>query len=202
MATQQKSQSHSFSSILLVCILFGTLAILAFVPINIFEAVRTVEQANIREWLGKDADQWVMLRIFDVLQLTNHEAAKSFGDLAVSGNYKIDTWLMQRVYATVVWVHLVAYRVGVLLMWCAFGIPVLLAVVYDGYMRREISKTNFSSQSPMLHKSGIDVFRLSVALMAAWLFVPWHISMLVAPTGIFIIGVAAWLWISNAPKRM
>jgi len=79
---------------------------------------------------------------------------------------------------------------------------VLLAAIYDGYMRREISKTNFSSQSPMLHKSGIDVFRAAIALMVAWLLIPWHTSMLVAPTGFFIIGAAAWLWISNAPKRM
>lgn len=202
MATQQKQQSRSFASILLVCILLGTLAILAFVPINVFEGVRAAEQTSIKEWLGRDVDQWVMLHIFDVLQLANHEAAKSFGDLAVSGNDKIDGWLMQRVYATLVWVHLVAYRIGVLVMWAAFGVPVLLAVMYDGYMRREISKTNFSSQSPMLHKSGIDVFRASVVLMTAWLVIPWHITMLIAPTGIFIMGVAAWLWISNAPKRI
>lgn len=202
MATQRKAEGHSFASIVLVCVIFGALAILVFVPVNVFETVRAVEQNSIRNWLGNEADQWVMLRIFDVLRITNQEATKSIGELALSGNHKIDSWLVQRVYATLVWVHLVAYRSGVLLMWAAFGVPVLLAAIYDGYMRREISKTNFSSRSPMLHKSGIDVFRAAIALMVAWLLIPWHTSMLVAPTGFFIIGAAAWLWISNAPKRM
>ncbi len=201
MATQ-KENKHSFASVLIVIILFGSLAIMAFVPVNIFEQVRATEQQSIKTWLGQEADQWVMLRIFDVLQMANDEAAKSLGSTAVSGNHKIDGWLMQRVYASLVWLHVVMYRSGVLLMWLAFGIPVVLATVFDGYMRREISKTNFSSQSPVLHKSGIDVFKVSMALLIGWVFIPWHISMLVAPLGIFAIGAAAWLWISNAPKRI
>lgn len=201
MATQ-KDNKHSFASVLLIIVLFGTLAVLALVPAHVFESVRDAEQNSIQRWLGQEADQWVMLRIFEMLQLANRETTQAIETVAFSGNDKIDGWLLQRVYAGLVWVHVVLYRGGVLLMWLGFGIPVVLATVMDGYLRREISKTNFSSQSPVLHKSGIDVFKVSCALLVAWMFIPWHITMLMAPIGIFAIGAAAWLWISNAPKRM
>lgn len=85
MATQRKPEGHSFASIVLVCVIFGALAILVFVPVNVFETVRAVEQNSIRNWLGNEADQWVMLRIFDVLRITNQEATKSIGELALWG---------------------------------------------------------------------------------------------------------------------
>lgn len=198
----QKENKHSFASILLVLVLFGTLGVLVLVPVHVFESVRVSEQDSIQNWLGHEADQWVMLRIFDILQLANHEMMQVIDGVAISGNNKIDGWLIQRVYASLVWAHVVLYRGGVLLMWLAFGIPVVLATFIDGYLRRQISKTNFSSQSPVLHKSGMDIFKASSALLVSWMLIPWHITMLAAPFGIFTIGAAAWLWISHAPKRI
>ena len=201
-AQSSKENKHSFASIILVLVLFGSLAVLVFVPVGIFESVRDSEQASIQNWLGQEADQWVMLQIFEFLQAVNREANQALDSAAFTGNDKIDGWFSQRIYATLVWGHVVLYRSGVLLMWGVFAIPVVLATVMDGYWRREISKTNFSSQSPVLHKSGMDTTKATLALMLAWVFIPWHISMVVAPIGIFTIGAAAWLWISNAPKRI
>lgn len=201
-AQSSKENKHSFASIILVLVLFGSLAVLVFVPVGIFESVRDSEQASIQNWLGQEADQWVMLQIFEFLQAVNREANQALDSASFTGNHKIDGWFSQRIYATLVWGHVVLYRSGVLLMWGVFAIPVVLATVMDGYWRREISKTNFSSQSPVLHKSGMDTTKATLALMLAWVFIPWHISMVVAPIGIFTIGAAAWLWISNAPKRI
>lgn len=203
MASQSpKENKHSFASIVMVLVIFGSLAVLVFVPVGTFESVRTSEQASITSWLGQDADQWIMLRIFKFLQAVNQEATQALDSASFTGNNKIDGWFSQRIYAALVWGHVVLYRSGVLLMWGVFAIPVVLATVMDGYWRREISKTNFSSQSPVLHKSGMDATKTTLALMFAWVFIPWHISMVVAPIGFFSIGAAVWLWISNAPKRI
>lgn len=202
MATAQKENKHSFLSVLLVIVLFGSVAVLALLPVHVFENVRNAEQISIQTWLGEEVDQWIMMRIFEVLALANSEAKESLASVAISGNAKIDDWMMQRVYASLVWLHVVLYRSGLLLMWLAFGIPVVLATVVDGHFLREIRKTSFTSQSPVLHKSGLDIFKLAVSLIVAWIFIPWHITMLVAPIGILTIGGAAWLWISNAPKRI
>ena len=202
MATSPKENKHSFASVLMIIVLFGSLAVLALVPVHIFETVRNAEQDSIQRWLGQEVDQWIMMRIFDVLELANHEAKESLASTAISGNAKIDGWLMQRTYAALVGLHVVLYRSGVLLMWCAFGIPVIFATVVDGHFLREIRKTSFTSQSPVLHKSGLDLFKTAIALLVAWVFMPWHITMLAAPIGVFTTGVSAWLWISNAPKRI
>lgn len=201
MATS-KEKTHSLASILLISIIFGSIAVLVFIPVDVVERVRAVEQASIVRWLGMDADQWIMLKIFDFLQGINNQAHELIDSTDLTGNAKIDSWGMQRMYAALVWLHIVVYRVGVLLMWLAFGIPVIMVTLADGYLKREISKTNFSSQSPVLHKSGMDAFKGVTVLLLGWVLIPWYLSMLSAPLGIFVISAAGWIWISNAPKRI
>lgn len=199
---QPKENKHSILSVVLVIVMFGGLAVMALVPVPIFEAVRNAEQASIQSWLGQEADLWVMKTIFSLLEMVNHEAHQVLASAAISGNQKIDAWVMQRIYANMVWAHVVLYRIGVFVMWAAFGIPIIGAMIADGYLRREISKTNFSSQSPVLHKSGLDAFKWSIAAAIVWCVIPWHLSMVIAPLVIVTTGAGAWLWIANAPKRI
>ncbi len=202
MATAQKENKHSFASILLVVVMLGSLASLVFIPVETFQAVREVEQAQIRKWLGNETDQWIMIKIVDLLQWLNTEGGHYIDKSEVSGNSKIDSWVLQRVYAALVWGHFVLYRAGLLVMWLCFGIPLLAAALLDGHYQREIRKATFSSQSPALHKSGLDAAKLTIALVIAWLFIPYHITMLVAPFGIAVTGIAGWIWYANMQKRM
>lgn len=201
MATQ-KENKHSLASILVVIIMLGSLASLAFIPLKTFELVRSQEQAQIRHWLGDDTDQWIMNNIIDLLQWINTEGTKSIEDVHVGVNSKINSWVLQRVYAALVWGHVVLYRVGLLAIWMCFGVPLMAAAIMDGHYQREIRKATFSSQSPVLHKSGIDMAKFSVAMMVCWIFIPYHISMMVAPIGIALTGAAAWIWLANMQKRM
>ena len=197
-----KENKHSFVSVLVVIVMLGTLAFLAFIPGETFNAVRASEQAQIKSWLGNETDQWIMLKIFDFLQLANTEADKALASASVTGNAKMDTWLVGRVYAALVWSHVVLYRSGILLMWLGFGVQLMLAVLLDGHYRWRISRTSFSSQSPVLHAKGIDLSKSAFAMMVVWLFVPIHITMLVAPFSIAAAAFAGWLWIANMQKRL
>lgn len=201
-SASQKENKHTFTSIAVVIVLFGSMAALVFIPVEVFELVRSREQAQIRSWLGNETDQWIMLRIIDMLMWVNNEAFGSIESAQVSGNGKIDGWITQRLYAAVVWSHVVFYRGGFILMWGAFAVPLLAAMYMDGHYQREKRKAMFSSQSPMLHKHGIDMMRAAAGILILWLFIPWHITMLIAPFVYALIGLAGWLWISNMQKRL
>lgn len=90
MATKQSSSDgkHTFASLLLV-VLFGLLAVLALVPIDIFQAVRAREQLQIVNWFGQETDQWIMDKIFEVLTWMNTEAGQLMEASAASGVQKI-----------------------------------------------------------------------------------------------------------------
>lgn len=202
MAAPPKENKHSFASIMVVLVLFGTMAALAFIPAETFQAVRAKEQEQIRNWLGHETDQWIMLQILDLLQWANREAGASLDSASLTGSSKIDAWVIQRVYAALVWCHVVMYRGGLLVMWLAFGIPLMLAMALDGHYQREISKASFSSQSPVLHKRGVDLSKAAIAIVVVWLFIPYHITMLVAPVGILMTAIAGWIWVANMQKRL
>lgn len=203
MATNSpKEQKHTLASITLVLLMFGTLAALAAIPVQSFEAVRSAEQTQIREWLGPETDQWIMLKIFEWLQWVNSEAASALESSQVTGHAKIDGWLVQRVHAILIWCHVVLYRAGFLLMWGGFAIPVIAAAFMDAHYQREISKATFRSQSPVMHKYGIDASKITVIALIAWLFIPAYITMFVAPSAMLLVAFAGWVWISNKQKRL
>ena len=204
MATKQSSSDgkHTFASLLLVVVLFGSLAVLALVPIDIFQAVRAREQLQIVNWLGQETDQWIMDKIFEVLTWMNTEAGQLMEASAASGVQKIDSWLVQRVYAATVWGHVILYRLGMIFMWTAFALPCMFAAFVDGHYQRQIAKASFSSQSPLMHKYGMDLGKLVLAVLVAWLFVPMYVSTLIAPLAIVAFSIAWWLWVANLQKRL
>lgn len=201
MATQ-KENKHSFASIIVVLVMLGSLASLVFIPLKTFEHVRAQEQAQIKSWLGDETDQWIMSSIVDLLQWLNTEGTKSLDEVPVGGNSKINSWVIQRVYAALVWGHVVLYRGGLLAIWLFFGVPLVAAAIMDGHYQREIRKATFSSQSPVLHKSGIDMAKFTFAMLISWIFIPIHITMMVAPLSIALTGASAWIWLANMQKRM
>lgn len=202
MATSQKENKHSFASIALVIVIFGGMAALALIPVEVFQMVRMKEQEQILSWLGQETDLWIMMKIVHLLQWANNEASGSLDMMQISGNAKIDGWMAQRLHAGLIWSHVVFYRGGFMLMWGVFAIPLLIAMYMDGHYQREKRKAMFSSQSPVMHKYGIDMMKGAVGVLILWIFIPWHITMLIAPLIYVSIGIAGWLWISNMQKRM
>ncbi|CAN7642607.1 DUF4400 domain-containing protein [Acidovorax sp. LjRoot129] len=202
MAAQQKEKKHSLASVMLVIVIFGAFAVMLLVPLPVFNAVRDAEQRQLVSWLGTDTHQWVMNQIFDVLEAINKEVTAAFVSSELSGNEKIDRWVMTRAYAGTVWAHVILYRCGMLAMWTIFALPCMFAAMSDGHFRRQISKASFTSQSPMLHKRGVDLAKLVAALLVAWLFAPIYVSTWVAPFAIVGLSFAWWLWVANLQKRL
>ena len=143
-----------------------------------------------------------MGQIFGLLEWVNHAIANAFDTTELSGNEKIDRWLMERAFAGVVWAHVVLYRSGMIMMWALFALPCILAALVDGHYRRQIAKASFSSQSPMLHKRGVDMAKVCGISLVAWVFVPIYVSTWVAPLAIVGLSFAWWLWIANLQKRL
>lgn len=187
---------------MLVIVIFGAFAVMLLVPLPVFNAVRDAEQRQLVSWLGTDTHQWVMNQIFDVLEAINKEVTAAFVSSELSGNEKIDRWVMTRAYAGTVWAHVILYRCGMLAMWTIFALPCMFAAMSDGHFRRQISKASFTSQSPMLHKRGVDLAKLVAALLVAWLFAPIYVSTWVAPFAIVGLSFAWWLWVANLQKRL
>lgn len=202
MASKQPEGKHSFASILLLVIIFGSIAIMTLVPIETFQKARIQEQEQIVKWLGGDSDQWIMGKIVDLLNDTDQKTFDFIDKAAVSGNQKIDRWMMRRVHALNIWLHLILYRVGMIGLWFVFLVPCLLAAFCDGYYQRQIAKASFRSQSPILHKSGIRIAQSVMALVLVWFFVPVHVPTVVAPVFIAAFSFAGWIWMANLQKRL
>jgi len=200
MATKQPEGRHSFASIMLIIILFGSIAVMAFVPVKAFDEARKAEQEQIIQWLGSDSDQWIMSRIVDALQDVNKITEKNIDRATISGNGKIDSWIVQRLYAISIWLNLILYRIGMIGMWCVFVIPCMAASIIDGYYQRQIAKATFKSQSPILHQSGVKIAHAVVALVLLWMFVPIHVPTVVAPVFIAVFSFAGWVWMTNLQK--
>lgn len=175
---------------------------MTLVPVGAFQKARALEQGQIISWLGDDSDQWIMNKIVDVSRAINTETGKYIDKTAVSGNAKIDSWMVSRVYAISIWAQLMLYRVGMIGMWLVFLIPCLMAAIFDGFYQRQIAKASFRSQSPILHRSGIRIAHAVIALVLLWLFVPVHIPTVVAPIFVATLSFAGWIWMTNLQKRL
>ena len=204
MASKKSSDGkHSFASIILIIVLFGSLLIAALVPEQTFEAVRAKEQAQIVSRLGEDTDQWILDRIFRWLETVNAEAGNYLEQKeSFVGKPAIDQWMVHRVYAITIWAHVILYRMGMLILWLAFALPCMLAAFTDGFYQREISKASFTSQSPVRHKAGLEMVKLISMLMLLWIFMPVFISIIIAPVAIAAGSFAWWMWMSNMQKRL
>lgn len=203
MATKSSAEGkHSFASIMIVVILFGSLAVLALVPVDVFQVLRHQEQKQLVTWLGAESDQWIMERILDALEWINSESGRVMEDAIVSGNRKIDAWMINRIHAATIWTHVIMYRVGMIIMWTAFALPCLMAAYIDGYFERQVAKASFTSQSPRLHKAGVDMMKFVSAALVAWIFAPVFVSILVAPIAIGTLSFAWWVWMANLQKRI
>lgn len=202
MASKNNEKKASLGALILVIVVFGTIGILLLLPLPLFQAVREAEQRQIISWLGADTDNWIMGQIIDLLRSINTEITDLYEQRDSSGNEKLDRWLLERTFAATVWMQVIFYRGGMLLLWMLFALPCMAAAVVDGHYRREIAKATFSSQSPMMHRRGMQLAKAVSVVMVAWLFVPVFVSTWVAPVAIAGLSYALWLWIGNLQKRM
>ncbi len=199
MARQVSKKQGEWGSFVAVMLIAGLIAAWALIPARVLEETWQAEQQQMSAWAGETASRWVMAQAADSLGGTAREAAKAANDL---GGSQIEKWLTDRIYASLIWANVVAYRAYALMMWALLGIPLILAASVDGFYVREIRKTAFISQSPIRHKIGIHFFRLVSIAMVLWLFLPAPMPIIAAPAVVCFMAISLWLWVGNLQKRL
>jgi hypothetical protein len=193
---QRNDEWGRFIAILLT---IGFIAAWALIPSKVLESTWAAEQQQMTTWAGDTVNRWVLSQATDMLSGTAKDALAAANDLGTS---QIERWLMDRIYASFLWISLIVYRAYALLMWGLLGIPLILAASVDGFYVREIRKTSFISQSPIRHKIGIHFFRLVTIGMLVWLCLPAPAPLVAAPAVILFAAASLWLWVSNLQKRL
>ena len=196
---QPVRKQNEWGAFVTIILMVGVLVCWALIPARVLESSWRTEQEKMALWAGDSTHRWIGAQAGDVLNQVARQGERAAGGL---GNSQIDSWLMGRVYVTLLWASLIVYRAYALLMWGLIGIPLILAAAADGFLIREIRKHSFVSQSPIRHKIGIHFFRLITVAMVVWLCLPIPAPIFVAPAVICFMAFSLWLWASNLQKRL
>lgn len=200
MASNQRTRAQGeWGGFIATILLVGFVAAWALIPSRALEETWLAEKRQMAVWAGETTSHWILSQAAEFMSGAAREAAKAANDLGVS---KIEKWLTDRIYASLLWANLVVYRAYALMMWALLGIPLILAASVDGFYVREIRKTAFISQSPMRHKIGVHFFRLVSIAMVLWLFLPIPMPIIAAPAVVCFMALSLWLWVGNLQKRL
>lgn len=101
------------------------------------------------------------------------------------------------------WLFYVAfYRAAVIAVWLPYAIPVLAAALWDGWIRRRISKWRFEFSSPMRHRYASRGAGGLVLLAAMIPVLPLPIPPLAIPFALGVLAVTARFWVASIQKRV
>ncbi|GLW61525.1 hypothetical protein Hthe01_18740 [Hydrogenophilus thermoluteolus] len=192
---QQGSWGAFFATLALIVLM----ATWAFVPAKVVEEAWQSEQRQVLAIAGERSDAWIKSQVAGLLADAARAAAQDAGKLGDSG---LERWLKGRIYMSVLWLSLIAYRASELLMWMLLGIPLILAASVDGFYVREIRKTAFISQSPIRHKIGVHFFRFVSIATIVMLLMPLPLPIITAPAVVVFFAISLWLWMANLQKRI
>lgn len=195
-----RGQQRSALGWMALLLYLGVVALLLLLPpAFVFHAVDG-EQRMTQLFLGIPADTWITHQIASNLAAVTGLAT----DLTtrLTGNDAIDLWLVGRLYVTVLWSQAVLYRAFLALLWFVVALPFVIACAADGFYRREISKTSFSSQSPILHKRGMMATKCLILGTMGLLVLPVRMPVILIPFCIILAALSLRMWIAHAPKRL
>ncbi|TXF11190.1 DUF4400 domain-containing protein [Pelomicrobium methylotrophicum] len=198
-AAGQQGVRGEWTTFLSVLLIVGLLAAWALVPVQVMEQSLQAERNQMAAWGGEAADRWIMSRAAGWMDGVVQEAVEQTEKL---GGSAMERWLAGRIYASVLWAALVAYRVSSLAVWGLLGLPLILAASVDGFYVREIRKHAFTAQSPIRHKIGVHFMSWSGLLLLVWLIVPVPMPLIVAPAVICLMALSVWMWLANLQKRI
>jgi hypothetical protein len=193
---KKRGEWATFIATLLIA---GLMAAWALIPAKVLEATWQAEQQQMSAWTGESTNRRVLSQVVGSMNGAAKDAERTAAGL---GESVAERWLTDRIYASLLWASLVAYRAHALTMWGLLGLPLILAASVDGFYVREIRKTAFISQSPIRHKIGVHSFRLVSVAMVAWLCLPVPMPVIVAPAVVCFAAASLWLWVGHLQKRL
>lgn len=199
MNNRRNPNQQSWGNFFAVLFIVGLFAAIALIPSKVMESSLQAEINAITQVGSEQTKAWISAKAAAFIEPTVESAKKQIAEL---GSSQIENWLADRIYATTLWIGIIAYRVQTMTMWFLVGLPLLLAATVDGYYVREIRKSAFTSQSPIRHKIGVHFFRLVTIALLIWLLLPIYVPPFVAPFAIIFAAVSMWLWVANLQKRV
>lgn len=202
MADKTKEKPSGFAIAVLYLIIFCSIGIFAFMPVNAFEAAFRAEQQETIGYGGERTNSWILSQSSSLVSGASKYAIDLSSSTTKSTNAAIGVWTLSRIQASLIWVSLVAYRVYLLIMWLLLGFPFFIATTIDAHYNREISKDSFVAQSPIRHKVGVKFFYMAIYMGIFWLFVPFHVPTLLIPIFEILFAMSSWMWIVNLQKRL
>jgi hypothetical protein len=184
-----------------VGLLIIAICIIGFIMIpaqNIFDAL-SQEQSYLSSSLGVETQNWLISYVQPSINAVFAEMQPTMNEFKIGW---LNGWITDRVYALSGWISLIIYRSFTLMMWGGVMTPLFLAVAIDAYFVREISKSTFSSQSPLRHNIGNVANRIFFLAAPIWIIAPIGMPIFLAPSLVMIIIIGLWFWISNMQKRV
>lgn len=199
MAQQAQQKQGQWSSFIATLLMAGFIAMLALIPSQAIEQTWQAETSQIKSIGGDRAHVWIRAQMAGFMSDIVKSGVETETNLGTS---KVENWVRDRIYASLLWANLALYRAASLLMWSLIGLPLIMAAAVDGFYVREIRKMAFTSQSPIRHKIGIHFFRMVSIALLFWLMLPVPMPMIAAPLVIVFFSVSTWLWVGNLQKRI
>ena len=175
------------------------LAAWALIPAKALETTWTLEQEQMSIWTGEAARHWVMSQAMSAMRETAMDTEQIAATL---GDNPVEHWLVNRLFTSLLWGNLIAFRGYSLSMWGLLGLPLLLAASVDAFYVRQIRKTAFISQSPIRHKIGVITFRLAGIALLLWLCLPVPMPAIIPLVLVCCAAFALWMWVGHLQKRL
>jgi hypothetical protein len=198
MAQKEKNESNNgiYTLIFLVLLLLG---FWLFTPLKTMESTWHSELTQIINDGGTQTNEWILSQSMLLVRGLSINIIESAD---ISSSSSLDSWLMERMYVTVIWLNLFGYRLFIAVMWALLCMPLVFASIIDGFYTREIYKETFISQSPVRHKMGVKTFNLLLVVVLIWLIIPIPIPVYVIPIIFIVKAISSWFWVSNLQKRL
>lgn len=157
------------------------------------------QQRLTARWIGTAADSRAIAMIHDWIARLHgwtRDRIEGIADIAVN------RWMAERLYVLAAWTSIDLYRAAAFAFMGLYFVPILIAAALDGLYAREIRKTAFVAQSPLMHKLGSYAWKLFAASALVWLLLPYGVPAALVPAASALLAAAVWAWMVNLQKRI
>jgi len=208
---KEKKQKKSPLMFLLSVVLLELVLVLLFLPKGMLLTAREKEAQMVGQYLGvgtekgikQTADIWYHKSLIETgfLDATYNYFGK-YDDDGVVDDRGLGIVIDRRLDVFWLTLHLVYYRVGMLMIWLPYLLPMVLVASIDGLLQREIRKWQFSFSSPMAHRSAARLVFLIALAFVVIPFLPFPTPPFAMPILMGLLAVAAWVNLANIQKRI
>lgn len=194
-----KGKSNPWVNFFITALILALLTTILLLPEQVIHQTAEIEREQMLLWSGKSASEWVGIHSKEFIEDLSDKASEI---TSLDINQAFKDWMIDRIYASLLWYDIFVYRMFSAVVWFLVIFPLFMAASIDGYYLREIRKSMFTSQSPLKLRIGSLFSVLSMAGIIMWLLIPIPIPVLTVPFLIILMAFSCWIWTANLQKRI